>query len=139
MTNMQAAIGLAQLEKLDEILEKRLKQMNLYYKLLQNTKGLKLRNYKEWCNPVHWLMTITLDDRHNREDFLNFMKQKGIDCRQMINPVSHAKYLINQYNENDFPNSVDISKRSVHLPSSTFLTNDQIKYIVTNTKLFINK
>ena len=139
MTNMQAAIGLAQLEMLDEILEKRLKQMNLYYKLLKNTKGLQLRKFKEWCDPVHWLMTITLDSEFKREDFLAFMKNRGIDCRQMINPVHHAKYLIDHYNYNDFPNSVDISKRSVHLPSSSFLSEEDISYIVDQTNFFFKE
>ena len=139
MTNMQAAIGLAQLEMLDKILEKRNKQMKVYYDILENFEGIQLRKFKDWCEPVHWLMTLTLDKKYNRDDFLNYMKTKGVDCRQMINPVHHAKYLIDKYDQKDFPNSVDISQRSVHLPSSSFLSKQEIIYITNQVRNFLSK
>ena len=74
-------------------------------------------------------MTITLDGNYNRDDFLIYMKNKDIDCRQMVNPVSHAKHFYSKYNSKDFPVSEEISRQSVHLPSSTSLTRTDIIYI----------
>ena len=74
MTNMQAAIGLAQMERLDVILEKRNMQMDFYFEQLKDIQGFEVRSFEGWCDPVHWLMTITLDGNYNRDDFLILVK-----------------------------------------------------------------
>ena len=129
MTNMQAAIGLGQIENLNKILKLRNKQMNYYYKLLENNKNIKLRKFYNWCTPVHWLMTITLNDNYDRDNFIIYMKNKGIDCRQMINPVNQAKHFIEYYGNKLYKKSEIISKKSLHLPSSGNLKIDQINKI----------
>lgn len=129
MTNMQAAIGLAQVEQLDTILELRMNQMKLYYAKLNGLSSITLRQFKDYCSPVHWLMTLTLDDKYNRDDFLEYMRQNGVDCRQMVNPVHKAKHFINDYDETSYPVSKQISEQSLHLPSSTDLSQDKIRYI----------
>ena len=137
MTNMQAAIGLAQIEKLDYILSLRKEQMDYYYEELANVVGITLRQYADWCEPVHWMMTITLDDKYNRDEFLSYMKDKGIDCRQMINPVHHAEHFQNDFNDNDFINSINVSRKSVHLPSSTLLNRSHINKISSFIKKYL--
>lgn len=136
MTNMQAAIGLAQVENLDNILTKRKKQMDKYYNELSNVSGITLRKYADWCKPVHWLMTITFDDNIDRDNFITYMKKQSIDCRQAINPVHRAKHFIKEYNEADFPVANKFSKQSVHLPSYTSLSDTQIKHICKVIKRF---
>ena len=129
MTNMQAAIGLAQVEQLDTILELRMGQMKSYYQKLRKVNGIKLRAFKDYCEPVHWLMTITLSDEYDRADFLEYMKQNGIDCRQMVNPVHMAKHFVNGFDHSNYPVSTHISNQSLHLPSTTDLSEEQIDYI----------
>ena len=138
MTNMQAAIGLAQVEKLDDILLKRQNQLTFYEKKLSKINEIKLREFKNWCTPVHWLMTITLKRGYNRDALIDFMRKEGVDCRQMVNPVSSAKHFYELFKHETFPVSEDISSRSVHLPSSTSLTNSQIDYIVKKIKIFFS-
>ena len=130
MTNMQAAIGLAQMEELDNILALRKRQMEFYYELFEDVLGIKLRTFKEWCSPVHWMMTLTLDDNYNRGQILHDLIEKGIDCRQMINPVHRADHFRNQFDDKNYPNSIKISSQSLHLPCSTNLQRDQIRTIV---------
>ena len=137
MTNMQAAIGLAQMEKLDEILALRKKQMDFYYKELIKVNGIKLREFAEWCEPVHWMITITLDNSYDRDEFLLCMKDNGIECRQMINPVHHAEQFVNQF-KNEFPVASKISAQSVHLPSGLNVTEEQIRIISKTIKKILN-
>ncbi|MDB4668949.1 DegT/DnrJ/EryC1/StrS family aminotransferase, partial [bacterium] len=80
MTNMQAAIGVAQMEKIHEILSHRRKQMDLYYKKLSKINSISLRFFANWCDPVHWMMTLTLNCEYDRDSFLGYMQEKGIDC-----------------------------------------------------------
>lgn len=138
MTNMQAAIGLAQMEKLDEILTLRREQMDCYYNQLSNVNGVTLRKYADWCDSVHWMMTITLDNKFDRDTFLDYMKNNGIDCRQMINPVHHALQFKNQFSDTDFQNSINISQQSVHLPSGLGLTKKDIIKISKMTNNYLN-
>ena len=139
MTNMQAAIGLAQMENIDEILNLRRQQMDLYYDELSSTKGITVREFEDWCEPVHWLMTLTLDKAYDRDDFLDYMESKGIDCRQMINPVHQAEHFKDNYSADDFINSINLSKQSVHLPSGLGLTKKEISYISESLKGFLKK
>jgi perosamine synthetase len=136
MTNMQAAVGLAQFEKLDEIIAIRNRQMDFYYKLLSDCHHIKLRSYSKWCTPVHWLLTITIATGYDRDKFLAYMSSKGVECRQMINPVHEAKYLVDLYDSKNFPNSIMVSAQSVHLPSSTNLSEEQVKRICDTVKSF---
>jgi perosamine synthetase len=136
MTNMQAAIGLAQLERLDEILSLRNHQMKLYYELLSDCSQIKLRTYADWCQPVHWLQTLTLAGGYDRDEFLAYMYSKGVECRQMINPVHQAMHLQHLYEDKDFENAIDVSRRSAHLPSSSSLTNDSIKKVCDTVRSF---
>ena len=106
--------------------------------VLGNVTGITLRPFQAWCDPVHWLMTVTLDDRYNRDGFIEYIKNQGIDCRQMVNPVHRADHLISSYKETDFTNSIQISTQSAHLPSSTHLREKQIEFIVEKVKDFFN-
>jgi perosamine synthetase len=135
MTNMQAAIGLAQLEQLDSILSMRRRQMEAYSHALDGISGVQTRRYKDWCEPVHWLTTIRLDERHDRDEFLRFMKEEGIDCRQMVNPVHEADHF-SEYGDEAFPTSRTVSVQSAHLPSSTGLSEEQIEAISGKVREF---
>ncbi len=138
MTNMQAAIGLAQMEVLNEILKKRKEQMDIYYEELFGVKDIHLRKFQDWCDPVHWMLTITLKNGFNRDELIKKLKNHHIDSRQMVNPVHYAEHFKHQFNNEKFPNSESISKMSMHLPSGTGLTKEEIKFISTTFKDFLN-
>tara|TARA_Y100000590_G_scaffold346139_1_gene396278 strand:- start:39368 stop:40465 length:1098 start_codon:yes stop_codon:yes gene_type:complete len=138
MTNMQAAIGLAQLEELDNILAVRKSQMEYYYERLSNIDGIKLREFSDWCEPVHWMMTLALEDKYNRRDFINYMSKNKIECRKMINPVHMADHFTDNFVDN-FDISNRISKKSVHLPSGSTLTEKDIDFVCENIGSFVNQ
>ena len=139
MTNMQAAVGVAQMEQLENILDIRRKQMLYYYDALSNVSGINLRKFTSWCSPVHWLITLTLDPEYNRDGCLKYMQESGVDCRQMINPVHQAQHYFNFYNDEEFLISNQVSHQSLHLPSSTGLEEHRIDYIVDTLKKFLSQ
>ena len=136
MTNMQAAVGFSQLEIIDKILKKRNTQMKLYEKHLSQIKEIKVRSFANWCLPVHWMATITVNKKNLRNKLVYFLFKEGVDARPMINPVHHAYHFKKYFNNKDFKNSINISKNSLHLPSSTYLSPNQIKFICKKVKLF---
>jgi perosamine synthetase len=129
MTNMQAALGVAQLERLNEILKRRNEQERLYEQFLSSSNQLSFRPKQSWAETVHWMMTIRLHKEGVRDQMLNFLKSCGIDCRQMIFPVNHAIHFQEAYLAKSFPVSDRISLNSLHLPSSTRLSTEQISWI----------
>lgn len=139
MTNMQAAVGVAQLNQLPDILARRARQMELYYRLFDGAAGCKLRSFAPWTQPVHWLMTLTLAPELRRDDLIAFLKVNGIDSRQMVNPVHRAEHFAGKYFDADFPDSNKISQQSAHLPSGTKLSEEQIHFIVGKVKAFLKR
>ena len=129
MTNMQAAVGVAQLEKLTKTLKLRAKQENQYKSLFNNFPKARWRPTADWCKPVHWLSTITLQSEELRDPLLDYMQSQRVDCRQMIYPVHMAEPFINDNDPVNFPVSRSISLCSLHLPSSNSLTMDEQKMI----------
>jgi len=129
MTNMQAALGLAQLERFDPILKKRNRQETLYNNFLSSSDKLNLRIKQPWAETVHWMMTIHLRKNGIRDKMLGYLKQEGVDSRQMIYPVHYAHHFKNDYAQQDFPISEKVSLNSLHLPSSTNLSEESIEKI----------
>jgi perosamine synthetase len=138
ITNMQAAIGLSQIEILNSILKKRNNQLLTYRKYLSTIPEIKLRSFESWCSPVHWLTTITLNKKNLRNKLLAYLKKFGIDARSMINPVHEAYHFKKYFKNKDFKNSIHVSKNSLHLPSSTNLKKKQIKFICNKLIKFFN-
>ena len=128
MTNMQAAVGLAQLERFDEILDLRKKQELLYEELLFSPE-LSFRPKQDWAETVHWMMTIKINKDGIRDKLVEYLLKRGIDSRQMIFPISYAWHFQKENNGTTFPVSESISLNSLHLPSSTQLSIKQIEDI----------
>ena len=139
MTNMQAAVGFSQLEVINKILKKRNNQMLLYKKLLSQINEIKVRSFKKWCSPVHWMTTITVFKKNLRNKLIYFLFDEGIDARPMIYPVHQAYHFKKHFDDKNFKNSINISKSSLHLPSSTYLSTSEIKFICNKVKLFFKR
>ena len=139
MTNMQAAVGFSQLEIINKVLKKRNTQMLLYKKHLSQINEIKIRSFKNWCSPVHWLTTISILKKNSRNKLIQFLLKSGVDARPMVNPVHQAQHFKHFFNDKDFNNSVNISRNSIHLPSSTNLKKSEIKFICKKIKIFFKK
>lgn len=129
MTNLQAAIGVAQMERLESIFALRAKQAADYSRILGSSDKLSWRPSLPWCDPVHWLATVSLRHQELRDPLLEHLKDRGIDCRQMIYPVHCAAPYAAGNDPSEFPLSRDVSLRSLHLPSSTDLAEADLQLI----------
>ena len=138
MTNMQAAVGLAQLEKLDEILKIRDKQLSIYQELLSELPNVMVRPSFNWGRSVHWLMTLLLEKENIRDSLIERMAISSVETRKMIYPVYHSKPYTSLGNKTNFNNAEKISLNSIHLPSFTGLKNSDIRLIVKIFKEQLN-
>ncbi len=129
MTNMQAAIGLGQLERLDETISMRDKQDQKYKQLFDTSEYAKYRPNKDWSESVHWLATISVEERF-RDPLMKYLLKNGIEARQMVFPVHMASPFEDENKNQLFPEACAVSMSSLHLPSSLNITPDQQNLIV---------
>jgi perosamine synthetase len=131
MTNMQAAIGVAQLERIDFIHEKRRIYENTYKDVLNNTKFHFQHEFQDRSR-ITWLVSILLDESINKEEYVKKLKQEGIDVRDFFQPLSSMK-IYEKYCKNKTPVSHDISKYGINLPTYESLKSlKDLKKILKN-------
>ncbi|MFH1202719.1 MAG: DegT/DnrJ/EryC1/StrS family aminotransferase [Candidatus Omnitrophota bacterium] len=134
MSNILAAIGLAQLEKINKYISARRRNAFLYSRGLKDIEGLQLPVEKEYARNVYWMYGIVLQDEFGpkRESFMKKLKDRGIETRAFFVPM-HKQPVFKKmgYSFNDkFPVADYISSRGLYLPSGNGLTERQISYII---------
>jgi perosamine synthetase len=129
MTNLQAAIGLAQMERFEKILAHREDQARRYAARLADVPTLSWRPSRPWCDMIHWMATVSLRNADLRAPLLAYLKEQGIDCREMVYPIHSAAPYADTNDPSEFPVSRDVSLRSLHLPSSTDLPEADLQRV----------
>ena len=128
MTNIAAAIGVAQLERISEIIERKIEIANLYKKHLLD---LPLNVHREvfGTKNTYWLTSIILDNDISevRDSLMEYLLDNNIESRPFFFPAHTLPMYENIGGE--FPLSEEYSKRGINLPSWPSLTDCQIKYI----------
>jgi len=129
MTNLQAAVGVAQTERIDTFVMRKRENAQLYSSYLSDVEGLILPTEKEWAKSVFWMYSILLKKDHyriTRDDLIASLKKEGIESR----PVFYPLHKMPPYKQNGlFPNAEYISVSGLSLPSSVTLKDEDIAYI----------
>lgn len=128
MTNVQAAIGLAQFEKIDELIAVRRRNAAHYNQRLSDVAGLRLPPDAPWASNVYWMYSILIEDDFgiSRDELRTQLRQANIDSRPFFYPV-HALPMYNT--GQSLPVAERLSRQGLNLPSGATLTSDQIDYI----------
>jgi len=135
MTNICAAIGCAQLERIDEILINKRRVAQNYLDCL---KGLPIEFHKEIGNVKHsyWMFTILVASESERVSLRNFLKENGIETRPTFHPV-HTMPMYNTAEK--FEIADDLGSRGINLPSYPDLSDSDINFITDRIKEFYDK
>lgn len=139
MTNLQAAIGLAQLEKIDEYVTARRRNARLYNELLKNIEGITLPIEKEDSKNVYWMYSILIDMEKfgmSRDDLEKKLKNDGIETRPFFVPMHQQPLLkkLGLFKGEEYPNAENISREGINLPSSSSLKYDEIEFLCSLIK-----
>ena len=127
MTNLQAALALAQLERINKILDKKLEIFSWYHNYLNNINGIKLNPKLDNYKNVYWVICIELLNfsENERDTLMAKLNEKHIDSRPYFYPISEMPMYSSVYT----PVTKLISKRGINLPSYYDITQDQVVYI----------
>ncbi|WP_379970595.1 LegC family aminotransferase [Ectobacillus sp. sgz5001026] len=131
MTNLQAALGLAQLEQLEDFIKVKEENYNLYKENIQGIPGLSILDFKDDIRTNYWFYALICSDEYllNRDEIIKYLSSKSIQSRPIWGLISEQKpYLGCQ--------SYKIEKakyyleRIVNIPCSTNLTKEDVLLVV---------
>jgi len=133
ITNMQAAIGVAQVEKIEEHIEIKRRIAAAYKERLSGHKGLIMPVEKEWAKNVYWVFPVVINEVKNitAKTISDELRKKEIDTRPFFKGMHEQPVLSNveTFKNKKYPVCSAISEYGLYLPSGLTLSNDDVDYI----------
>jgi len=139
MSDLAAALGLAQLRRLDEILERRRLTEHLYYKHVQSFEGIKDPYVAPDVTEVNWFLYLvhlgTRFTRSSRDAIIEDLHVEQVEAAAYCNPLHLQRHYFELgYRRGNFLVTEKVADRAVALPFHTHLSEDQIAFIVATMK-----
>jgi perosamine synthetase len=127
MTNLQAALGVAQMERIDEFLKRRAEIMAWYHAAIPSSENVRLNRVKNWARSAFWMICLEVDgfDEARRNAFMRELKQRGIDSRPYFCTMSSMP----MYRQSPLPVAARKAQTGLNLPSFFELTQKDVERI----------
>ncbi len=132
MTNLQAALGVGQMERIDEIIEAKLRIAERYEKGFSSIKGLNLAPRQPWAKSVFWLYSILVNEDEfglSRGQLVTILQEKGIETRPLFIPI-HQQPVYHQNVQDNYPVANQLGKIGLSLPSAASLQLEDINKVI---------
>ena len=133
LTNLQAALGVAQVQRIEEIVSRKRWMGEEYNRRLTGIMGLQLPVEEPWARNVYWMYGVVLSEATgmNAAAFTQRLKQRGIETRPFFlglheQPVFHRRGL---FLHERYPITERIARQGLYLPSGLALTSEQISEV----------
>ena len=129
LTNLQAAVGLAQLEQLDGFIERKRTMARSYEKELRDLEGITLMPRPPEVEPTYWLYTILLragTTVPQRQEVIAQLRAAGIEARPLWHPI-HGLPPYRECEAVDIMCAPDLYARAISLPSTASLTDADVE------------
>jgi len=139
LSDINCALGLAQLERIDEMLKKRAIVAEIYNEKLKDIDEIHIPCTQDHVARSWFVYVVRLANRYSRYDrdgILTRLRSAGIGCNNYFSPI-HLQPFYKQlfgFKEGDFPVTEHVSERTIALPFFNNLTEEQIHYVVENLK-----
>jgi len=136
MSNIQAALGLAQLEKVDYLVNCKRKIFDWYSERLEDVEGIRLNSEVEHAKSIYWMTSLVLDKpiEVGRDELIGRLDQEfNVDTRPVFPKISRYP----MFEEVDNPVAEKISKNALNLPSGVCLEEEDIDYVCDSIKKIV--
>jgi perosamine synthetase len=131
LTNIQAAIGLAQVERLETQLQQHRDVAAWYQHELADVPGLRWQGERPWARHAWWQFVVIVDESFapDRDAVLASLQEAGIDARRIYYPM-HQQPIYEEFSRGqEFPVADRIAARAVCLPTWAGLTRDDVRFV----------
>lgn len=131
MTNLQAAVGVAQVEQMANFIENRRRNAALYNQLLDDIPGIVTPPEAEWVKNVFWMYSILVEEDFgmSRDQLRAYLAKQGIETRTFFIPMHLQPIYYEAFKGERYPVAEMLCQRGFYLPSASSLTAAQIRYI----------
>jgi len=139
MTNMQAALGVAQLERLDEFVARKRRMGAFYTQLLSDVRGLQLPLVRtDYADNIYWVFGLVISDdiEMTAEEAMKRLAAKSIGCRPFFYPMHQQPVLRNLglFADEKLPVSERLYQKGFYIPSGMALTEEQMNSVAQAVK-----
>lgn len=127
MPNYAAALGLAQLERIEKFVTKKRRIFDWYYKRLHHIDGISMNFERARTKSNRWMTSIILDEKfkYTRDELIKKLKEYNIDSRPFFYPSS----MFPMYKEQNTPVAHHVGLNGINLPSGLMRTEEEIDYV----------
>lgn len=129
MTNIQAAIGVAQLEQLESFIEAKNRNYFYYRRLIEEFPGVSFLCFKENIRSNCWFYSLLLEEGYNKQELIDFFLENKIQTRPIWGLISEQKPYIDCY-KYQISRARYYHERIVNVPCSTNLSEDDINRVI---------
>ena len=138
MTAYQAALGLAQLRRIDGVLQRKVQMADWYREELAGVPGLEIPRAQDWADHVYWMYGIRIlpSAGRSRDQVADFLRGRGIDTRTFFCPMNQQPCFVGSGRLRPAPCPVadDLWKTGLLLPSSHTLNRMEIRRVTSAVK-----
>ncbi len=139
MTNLAAAIGVAQLERIEDLVGARRRIAQRYTENLSTDSRITLQVEKSDVVSSFWMYSVLVESPAMRDAVMKEMANFGIETRPIFYPVHHFPIYNNARTDRDCPVACDVGLRGISLPSSAYLTDSDIDFIASRLSMAIDR
>ncbi len=131
LTNIAAAIGLAQLEMSDWHLARRREVASAYREQLRGQRRLVGQIEQAWAQHVYWMFTVALDGEAlpERDELIGRLDESGIETRPVFYPMHTLPPYFDATGAHEYPVAERIARRGISLPTWAGLTREDVRYV----------
>ncbi len=134
LSDINCALGIAQMERLSEILDKRTRVAQWYLEQLHDVPELTTQQIPANCKKSWFVFVVALSplySKKSRDEILSHLRKKGIACSNYFSPIHLQPFMAARfgYKEGDFPVTESLSKRTIALPFFANLSKENVRYV----------
>jgi len=139
MSNVQAAVGLGQIQRADELIEMKRRVFSWYEEGLADVPGIHLNKEVEGARSIYWMSSIYLDQSidMSREDLIGSLRNQNVDTRPVFPAIS--QYPIWPRKQEPQPTALLVGQRAMNLPSGVCLRRDEVMYACEKIRAILGK
>ena len=137
MDELSAALGCSQMERIEEILDKRKKVAEMYGEKLAEVEEVQVPYIASYVSRMSWFVyVIRLERGIDRNNIIKYLNKEGVQCKPYFTPIHLQPFYRKMfgYKEGDFPVTEDVTRRTIALPFFNNLKEEQIDCVVEKLK-----
>jgi perosamine synthetase len=136
LTNLQAALGLAQLERADDLIARRIANADRYDAALRDLPGVTPPPRTPQVRNVFWMYAVVIGDEFgvSRDELMIELGRRGIESKTFFIPLHLQPIYFDPQDHTGYPVAEDLARRGLYLPSSGGLTADELDYVASSIR-----